>query len=242
MPYKKRYNRKGKKVYKKKLRFRKRFKRHQGAMLKYVGPGRAPLPDKYFTKLSYQNWFNFASGGTTGVLDTIFRGNGAQDPENGLGGIGCNGFTELAGIYQQYRVYASKCEVNVKSISDVTSTGDFMMLLIPDRSPTSYGMSTVIARQGSPFATIKMVIRGGNGNTPTRLKAIRKTKNIFGESDIDDDNYAAATSTVPANEWYWHLVAARQDQSSISAYPGICFSIRITYYIRFERRQSLAAP
>ena len=86
-----------------------------------------------------------------------------------------------------------------------------------------------------------MVNRYVNGGV-TILKQFRKTKEIFGESDIDDDVYAAATNTVPVNQWYWHIIAARGDQSAISAAPGFQFQVKVTYYIRFEKRQGLTAP
>lgn len=217
-------------------------KPNKGPLLKYTGPGRAPLPDKYFTKVHYQDWVNVASGGITGVSDTVFSGNGAYDPVTGIGGKGCAGFTEFTAIYQQYRVYASKITVVIKSITDVTATGDGVILLIPDRSSVSYTMSTVIDRQATPFSKFGMINRYANGAQPLILKNFRKTKNIYGESDIDDDNYAGAIAGLPTNEWYWHVVAARGDQSSISAAPGYQMIVKITYYIRFEKRKALSAP
>jgi len=245
MPYRKTYRKRPRfRKQKRYRRFKKKFgtKMNRRAQLNYIGPGRAPLPDKYFTKIRYQDWINTASGGVTGVSDVIFSGNGAYDPVTGIGGKGCAGFTELASIYQQYRVYASKIVVHIKSLTDVTATGDGIVMLSPDRSSTSYTMSTMIDRQSTPFVQTGMINRYANGNQPLVMKCFRKTKNIYGESDIDDDNYAASTTGLPTNEWYWHLVIGRGDQSSISAAPGYQAIIKITYYVRFEKRKSLAAP
>lgn len=244
MPKKTRYNRPGKKAYRRRYRRGKRQKLrvNRRAQLAYIGPGRAPLPDKYFTKLHYQDWVNVASGGVSGVSDLVFSGNGCYDPVAGIGGKGCAGFTEFAGIYQNYRVYASKIVIKTKSITDVTATGDGIVLLAPDRSSTSYTMSTTIDRQASPFNKVGMINRYANGNMPLIMKCYRKTKNIYGETDIDDDNFSSAVTGLPAAEWYWHVVHARGDQSSISAAPGYQMLVRITYFVRFERRKSLAAP
>lgn len=214
-----------------------------GKMISYVGPSNSPLPDFYFTKLHYQDWFNTASSGTGGVYDWVFYGNNAFDPLVGIANKGCAGFTELAAIYQQSRVYASKITVITKSITDVTATGDSMVMVIPDRSATSYTMTTVVDRQATPYAKLKMVNRYANGSSPVTVKNFRKTKDIYGESDIDDDVYASSTtSDTLVNPWYYHVVHARGDQSSISAYPGFQMMVKITYYVRFEKRKSLAAP
>lgn len=220
---------------------RRRTYRNRKPTLMYTGPGRAPLPDKYLTKLSFQQWYNDASSGSTGVLDRVFRGNGAFDPDSAIGGIGCSGFTELAAIYNNYRVYGSKIQVSLKSLADTTALGDFIVTLIPDRSSTAYTMIQATERQISPFAKTKMVNRYVNGGV-TRLSNYRKTNNIFGESDIDDDAYSSLVTSTPANEWFWHVVCARGDQSAISAWPGVQMLVRITYYIRFERRRQLNAP
>lgn len=235
---------KGRRNYRKR-KFSKKYKSkfvNKKPLLRYVGPGRAPLPDMYFTKLHYQDWYNVASGGVTGVNDQVMRGNSPYDPDLSGIGRGCNGYTELAAIYQNYRVYAAKISVQFKAITDVTATGDYVAMIFIDRSTTAYTMSNVISRQGNPFNVTKMVNRYANGDTPTTLKAYRKTKHIFGESEIDDDAYSSSVSSNPVNSWYFHVIAARGDQSSISAAPGVQMLIRITYYVRFERRQALAAP
>lgn len=216
--------------------------KNKGTSLMYNGPGRAPLPDKYYTKVTYTDWFNAASGGVSGIFDNVFRGNGPRDPDQTGTGIGVNGFTEFAAIYNKYRVYASKINVSMKSITDITSTGDAVGMVIPDRSSTSYTLSTMLTRIGSPYAKSGMLNRYANGASPLYLKQFRRTKDIYSETDIDDDVYASTTGTEPANQWYWHVMAGRQDQSSISASPGFCYMIKITYYVRWEQRKALSAP
>lgn len=247
MPYKKfkKSGRRPKRQYRKgkfSKKFKGRFRMNHRPKLAYSGPGKAPLPDYYFTKLHYQDWFNYSSSGSSGVGELIFSGNGSYDPYDAIGGIGCSGFTELAAIYQQYRVYASKITVVVKSIVDSTATGDSVFLIIPDRSNSTYSMSDVIARQASPYSKVAMLNRGSNGSQPVTIKQYRKTKHIYGESDIDDDNYASSTTGTPTNEWFWHVLAARGDQSAIAASPGFQAIVKITYYIRFEKRKALSAP
>lgn len=233
--------RKRRRLIRKFIRKVRRYNR--GKQLSYVGPSNSPLPDFYFTKLHYQDWFNVASSGSTGVYDWVFYGNNAYDPLVGIANKGCAGFTELASIYAQSRCYASKITVITKSISDATATGDAMCMVIPDRSSTSYSMSTCIDRQASPYSKVKMINRGANGVQPTTIKNFRKTKDIYGESDIDDDVYASSTtSDTLANPWYFHVIHIRGDQNAISAYPGFQMMVKITYYIRFEKRKSLAAP
>lgn len=249
MPFKRHYGRRakprrGRRRMKPGYRWKKKSKlfNNKRPVLKYNGPGRAPLPDMYMTKITYQDWINAASGGVSGVQDFVFSGNSAYDPYTGVANPGCAAFTELAAIYTNYRVYGSKITVLAKTISDSTATGDCVCLLVPDRSSTSYTMATTISRQAIPYAKMVMLNRLAAGDTPTLIKNFRKTKHMFGETDIDDDVYTSATTTSPASQWYWHLVFARGDQSSISAYPGVQFLLKITYFIRFERRRALSAP
>lgn len=248
MPYRKRYRggfrkkRYGKRFMRRNFKRRGAFKNRRAA-LSYMGPGQAPLPDKYFTKVRYSNWISNPSGGITGVFDNVFRANNVYDPDFTGTGIGVSGFTELASIYSRYRVYASKIRVSIKSLSDTSSTGDGVILLVPDRSFTGYSMATMINRQAIPFAVTGQMNRGVNGNNPLVLKSFRKTKNIYGETDIDDDAYTGTTAgTAPTSEWYWHIVVGRSDQSSISAYPGYEVLVKISYYVRFELRKALTAP
>lgn len=177
MPYKKfkKSGRRPKRQYRKgkfSKKFKGRFRMNHRPKLAYSGPGRAPLPDYYFTKLHYQDWFNYSSSGSSGVGEIIFSGNGAYDPYDAIGGIGCSGFTELAAIYQQYRVYASKITVVVKSIVDSTATGDSVFLIIPDRNNVTYSMSDVIARQASPYSKVAMLNRGSMVVNPLQSNSI----------------------------------------------------------------------
>lgn len=208
-------------------------------MITYSGPGRTPLPDFYFTKLRYQDWVNVASGGA-GANDIVYRGNSPRDPLSDSGGIGCPGYDELAAIYQQYRVFGSKIRVSFKGISDATATGDGVLMIIPDRSSTDYTISTMRERQQSPYAQCKMFHRFADKSIV--MKSFRRTKDIMGEKDLDDDDYASAVTTDPVKQWYWHVIAGRGDQSAISAYPGYQYLIQITYYVRFERRTAIPAP
>lgn len=220
---------------------KKRFNKVSKSLISYSGPGHSPLPDFYFTKLRYSDWVNIPSGGTGGMVDIVYRGNNVYDPAFDLGGLGCVGFTQLASIYNQYRVFASKIEVRAKSISDTTATGDSIMMIIPDRSGSDYTMSLMTTRQQSPHAVCKMLHRVAD--KAVILKQYRRTKDIMGVKEIDDDNYAApVTGTAPVDPWYWHVMVARGDQDSLSVYPGYQYFIKITYYVRFEKRTAIPAP
>lgn len=210
-----------------------------GPTLRYSGPGPAPFPDKYMTKVRYGNWFNNASAGSTGMIDVIYKGNDIYD----VGGSGdiysVSAFAQFLSLYQQYRVYASKIKVTLKSLADTTALGDAIVYLTPDRSSTSYTMSDVILRQTNPFAKTVMCNRYGNGNNPVHLKAYRKSKNIYGQSNIEEDDFASNFADPPVNAWFWHLCVCRGDKDTGQAYPGFQLLVRITYYIRFEKRKAL---
>lgn len=210
--------------------------------LKFAVHNNQPLPDKYMTKLRFTDFLNVPSSGSSGIVDTILRGNGLYDPEYTWGGRGAAAFTQLAGIYTNYRVYAARVKIQIKSINDTTALGDSIALLLANRGTTPLTMSTAIPLMSTPYSKYCMVNRFANGNSPQTLTLYRRTKDLFGESDIDDDAYSSGTGTTPANEWYIHLAVMRGDQSAISAAPGFQVILSVDYYVRFEKRRDLAAP
>lgn len=203
---------------------------------------KSPLPDKYFTKLYFTHYYKTVNANSAGIVDWVFRGNGAYDPDESLGGYGCNGFTELAAIYSSYKVYSSKITVTAKSVADTTDLGDSTMVVVPDRSSSDYTMSLFNDRVGMPETKSRMLNRYTNGKSPTTITSYRRTKDIWGEDELDDDQYKSATNDLPGQEWFWHVMFARSDGSAIGQSPSVIFSVKIVYYIEFSTRKALSAP
>lgn len=213
-----------KRVPKKKKR--RRSKRNVSNMVVFRGP--QIIPDRIRTKMSYTTAFQVTASGLT---DTLFRGNGAFDPEYAVGGGQPQGFDQLATLYGRYIVRSSA--IRARCVNRASTIVERLVVL-PSTSATA--ITSANDAVDSPYSKERL-ISGNAGMNLGTVSSYQTTKSIRGIiGPLVDDELEALTSANPVKEWYWHVVASAFDGSSPTA---IDLEVKITYYIDFFKRRAL---
>jgi hypothetical protein len=156
------------------------------------------IPDRLVTTL---RWWKSVPVNLSAVSTAALRftPSSALDPDP-LGSAKPLGFTELANLYNSYRVLKSMAEAETVNTGDVPIT----TTLFP--SNTDPGASPVPAYVTASRLQAFAVSNTGalKGGPISRLTNSMTTQKMFGNKMIRyDDNFAALVNTVPVNNWYW---------------------------------------
>jgi len=187
------------------------------------------FPERLQVRFRYHDFFTFAS--TSGIpYLQIFRGNSLFDPDYTTTGHQPFGFDQWKSIYGNYRVFASsiKCTFNAQtSTSGVTET--FRAAVVPRLVTTSLA-SDIPAWTEAPWVQTAT----GNLFRPTVLNQYMSTAKISSVSPsavASEDNYQAASSANPTDQWYWHIYVQTGDSSTTS---NILVDVELVYYAQLE--------
>ena len=90
-----------------------------------------------------------------------------------------------------------------------------------------------------PYSSHKFTGRDDGGYSNTYIKKFMSTRKMFGigKKKLTDDEFSAVTSSTPAEEWFWHVYTASQDQGASS--QDITAHVKLTYYVKFYHRSQL---
>lgn len=234
MPMKKKYGCKKKKsvTYRRYRRYRRGRGRYARTRMMKV-PAANVFPDRVRVKLTYTQEEELTQATFATPLEwRSIRGNGPFDPDFFIGGTQPLGWDQWVPFYNQAVVKASKITVNCANTG--AGVGVFMLLLTVRSAPVS--TSNGIYAQQQPYCKYKFVgsIDSGRGNV--NISHYMSTAKIFGvpgKTPAIEDDYASSTSSVPINEWYWHIYTYSQSTSAFDP----TFTIRVTYYVEFFDRK-----
>lgn len=190
------------------------------------------FPDAMMTKLNYVTYDTLS--GTSGVIDyNTYAGNSVYDPDVTGGGHQPNAFDEYATLYYKYRVHGCKITVTGSNLVDTVTTVMGLQASTTNTYPAGYPEALEQPR------TISAIIAGkeGQGNVK-KLKMYMSTKTMFGEKNINDEDYSAAVTTNPSKLFYFKLFA---QASNIASTWQIQANVKLTYYVEFFDRKLLAA-
>lgn len=198
-------------------------------------PGVA-VPDKMFVKLNYMDTTSrvlAAAGNPFGYVR--YYSNGLFDANPLILTSAVPGFTELAGLYEQYRVHAVKMTLrfcNQEAFPSVVVTW-----------PTDVDQTGLISQQylqemcGNAFARFKHLSAKGGMDKGAIVNYISHKKLIGTRNYNTDVNYAAFTNANPARLMFMNIGVYSMDGSNYTA-ANIPFEVRLTFYAEmFNRRQ-----
>lgn len=159
----------------------------------------AVVPDRLRTRLRF--WKSVSINLTVStVASTRFQPSAAFDLDPTIGSAAAVGFTQLAALYNSYRVRSSSAWAETVN----TGTVPIITILLPTNvdpgaSPSS---AYVISSRQQPYAVSETgALVGG---PVSRLHNTMSTKKIYGSKMTDvDDNFASLVTSVPNNNWYW---------------------------------------
>lgn len=164
--------------------------------MKWRGPGF--IPEKFETCHDYSYLYKDTTAG--GWYDWVLRGNSIYDPDVSLGGETVIGETEVANLYNYYKVTASSIEVTgVNNDSD----DPLHIVIIPTTYSASFAIGSMTACLSYPYSRHVMITnQAGQGSVSNYMR----TAVIEGVKDLDSVNYQAMYNANPTTMWYWHVV------------------------------------
>jgi hypothetical protein len=131
-----------------------------------------------------------------------YRPSAAYDVDPVLGSTTMPGFTELAGIYNSYRVTKSKFRFEI--VSNDARTGSVVLIPLNTDPTGAPGATTVESWPMNPYRVYKMI--PPTGARPAILEKTMSTEKIFGSKAVYfDDNFMSLTNTIPNNIGFGRL-------------------------------------
>lgn len=196
------------------------------------------MPDRLKIKFRFTEIISMVSTG--GALNYYqWRGNSLFDPDLTGAGAQPYGFDQWSSFYQYYRVLGSS--ITVTPIAPPAAAAGFGSSIVygiyPHNTITNTPASGIQSLE-RPYRKWTM-LSGAKGYSS--VKNYMTTAKIFGEtkqSVMSEDNYQAANTTNPTNQWQWTVFMFTGDTASNSA--TIPFYVTITYYTVLSDRAQLA--
>lgn len=148
------------------------------------------------------------------------------------------GFTELASLYEQYRVHGAK--ITIRFVNQETFPSVVVIW------PTDQDQTALITQQylqemcGNAFAKFRHVSSKG-GMDRGVLSAYISFKKLVGTANYNTEaDYASVTSTNPVKLMYWNIGTYSMDNSNYTA-ANVPFECRITFYAEMYNRRQLTS-
>lgn len=190
------------------------------------------FPRQMFVKLTYVDVDRLYEFITTAVpVATVWRLNGAYDPQYAVGGGQPRYFDTFLGTdggaapYKTYCVYKCKAEVTLKTVNGVAATlvvGPRCSAAAPTTQKSAleagYKSVQVAGTQGQPVKTIVSYVDIGK---------------LWGKSQsavMDDDNFSATYNTTPALEALLDIMVCPVAATTSNYYV----TTKLTYYMRLS--------
>jgi len=169
---------------------------------------------------------------TTTPTDYVFRGNGPFDPDfTGTGGQPVN-YDDYSSQYDQYRVWGSSISMTCVASSSLN------LLMGPNHASTALTSASLRDSFASnPYVKKRMVNVNGSGiESPIESRmSTPKFSGITTSGFQGDSTFASAYTTVPANQWFWHICTQHVDLSSAAIlYADVTITYDVEWYDRVE--------
>jgi hypothetical protein len=189
----------------------------------YSKPSRGQfLPNVFINECTYADIYADTTAG--GFVDWIYRGNSAYDPDYGAGGGRAIGFSQMSGMYGNYKVTASSAELTV--VNNDTDDPVFMCLT-PSTTATAFtigDIEPIISRPRVKW-TIAAQVQGSK-----KITHASTTKSLFDVKDLDEDTYGATVGANPTSAWYWHLTLFNKSGNALNC----VWAMKIRYTVRWS--------
>lgn len=198
-------------------------------------PTISPLGNSKLVTMKYYENISINPG--AGVVgDHVFSANGAYDPN--VTGVGTQpyGFDQLMLFYDHFTVISSKCTVEFYNPSTTLPTYIGIMLRDSVTSYTGMAQGTALMEPGFKRKLVGTAANVATGTVTMDFNA----KQFFHKSGIvGESDYMGSTSGNPAEQAYFHVILAPQNNTDdIGSSP---INITIEYNIVLSEPKMLSA-
>jgi len=192
-------------------------------------PSRSVIPPSINVKLRYADYSQLECiSGAYG--DAFWRMNGIYDPNPTAVTDRPNYFDQLAGLYNNWCVYAAKMELYAAPDLSVTGSGTNIACSVLPITATAYSPSNlfeVMERPGS-----KTIMRNNyDGNRKlTIYQDCAKLLGITRKQYLGDEAYWGTSSSDPTTVLMFYVCGNAQN---VTTSTKIDTNVKITYYVKF---------
>lgn len=192
-----------------------------------------PLPLRGFYRFKFQDsGYSLTTAAVTFQSSMNFRLNSLYDPDPQIGGVQPYGFDQLCsanGIYNFYRVYASKITIYPRVQMNATTNWSLRVCVFPSKQGVTYTeFEDVCQIPGASYASFNSITNG-----KPKLKSYMSMKKLWGAPPIGSD-FMAGYNANPSQISYWTVLADSSGMSTPAQVTGV-FDVRITYYTELTR-------
>lgn len=166
-------------------------------------------------------------------MDLVLLGNSLFDPAQTTGTDQPQYFQELAALYSQYTVFASKCRMRGLFNGANGFSAGSRLVLVPSLVSTAIPSSVIAASMPYAKAQYESSVRESFDHT-----TYMSTAKMFGvpkSAVATEVNYTAAVTANPTNLWYWHCWSQPIDGATTGT---ALLEVHITYYAVLSSRKN----
>ena len=181
------------------------------------------FPDRLLIKQRYSSALNWSA---TGQIDNVFPFNNLNDVDATASGDQLpNLYDELSTIYNRFKVYASKIEVEVVNLSE---TEPVEMIIVAQNNSSATNVRTL---KENPYSKTYVCGVMDGGRPVVRRSMYISAKKLAGDQ-LSNSTYSGTTTTDPSIKFHWIVCG-----SSLGAGNLDCsVRILITYYVAWYHR------
>ena len=141
-------------------------------------------------------------------------------------------------MYQRYDCRGCKMKVTMLPTSNTVAASSIVWGIIPNNdSAFVFTRNDLVELPLAKWKTMNALYGAGRNQSISYYMTTQKIKGIS-KGALFDDTYRADTNQTPISQWYWNLITASVDGSTI---PACNFVVELTYYVKFYGRKTLTS-
>lgn len=224
------YRAKKRTVYRRKKAYRKRQNNPSKLVYRPKKALGSIVPDRYFTKLRY-NYYGTRTL-STGTIDTEFSLNSIRDCGTSVDSTNVQGFTELTGLYSNWRVHMSKIQLQIANGDNASTVSSAILFPVVNDAKLPNSVAGLLSL---PYSKHKMISAVGGNSSMIRLNHAMSVKRILGLKTLaNQEDIVGSTSANPTVDIKWYLRLYQVSNSN----QAFVVNATITYYVEFFNRSS----
>lgn len=162
----------------------------------------------------------------------VYRGNSMFDPDLSGTGLQPVGFDENMALYENYRVHGSKIKVTLINDTDSGVSSNCIVVYPTRETIAAEGIVEALAQPGSKSGFC-LGLDSGRPLVTINHKALTTTT-YRAKSITNSEQYAAAKTASPLNEWYWQINLSKVNGATLfsaaSAYMLVEMLFDVEYF------------
>jgi len=176
-----------------------------------------------FVKVRYSTFI----GTTAAVTTVIYRGNGPNDPDFGVGGGVPGGWATYQTMYLNQCTVFSTCKIEVMN----SASASMEVVLFPSLT-ASLGADPL--ENNDCYHAVMGPVTAPNGKLTKTMGM--SSKKMFGKTSVvDDDVYQSTVISTPTTQYYWVLYLSSPNGADLTDFK--CW-VTLTYWVKlFNRTQ-----